>query len=55
MFVYLTNEPTSSSNFDSTIKQVKLKYNNIFMNILITLKPNLNIYIYIYKLDIGSL
>ena len=49
MFVYLTNEPNSSSNFDSTIKRVKLKHNNIFMNILVTLsKAQLNIYIYIY-------
>ena len=55
MFVYLTNEPNSSSNFDSTIKRVKLKHNNIFMNILVTLsKAQLNIYIYIYKFDIGS-
>ena len=33
MFVCLVNKPNSSPNIDTIIKQVKLKHNNVFVNI----------------------
>ena len=41
LFVYLGNEPSSSSNLDLTIKRVKIKYNNVSMNKLINLRLEL--------------
>ena len=46
--IYLENESNTSLTLDLTIKQAKFKYNNLFMNKLINMRPNLSIYIYIY-------
>lgn len=47
LFVYLGNEPSSSSNLDLTIKRVKIKYNNVSMNKLINLRLEL-VYLILY-------
>ena len=46
--IYLAIESNTSLTLDLTIKQAKFKYNNLFMNKLINMRPNLSIYIYIY-------
>ena len=43
-FFCLENKPNSCPNFGSTIKQVKLKYKNVFINKLVNIKLNLKIY-----------
>ena len=54
MFVYLANELNSSLGLGSTIKWVKLKYyNNVVMNNLMSMRRNLSIYTYLYRLEIG--
>ena len=42
-FVYLVNEPSWTIILDLTVKQIKLKYNNVFLNKIISIKFNLNI------------
>ena len=49
MFVNLfINKLSPSLSLDLTIKRAKLKYNNVFINMLVNIILNLNIYIYIY-------
>ena len=55
IFVYLANKSRSSSNVVSTMKRVKFKYNNVFVDNLVSMKLDLSIYniiflyVYIYK------
>ena len=49
--IYLAIESNTSLTLDLTIKQAKFKYNNLFMNKLINMRPNLSIYIYILYID----
>lgn len=52
IFVYLTNEPSSSLSLGSTIKKVKLKHNNVLLNKLRNTRLYLNnsniICLYVY-------
>ncbi len=53
MFVYLVNESSSSLNLDSTIKQVELKHNFVFMNKLLSMRVYMRhdlsiLYLYVY-------
>lgn len=47
MLVYLANESNSSPNLDSIIKRDKLKYKNVLVNKLTSMRLNLSVYIYI--------
>ena len=46
MFVYLANEPSLNLNLDSTIKQVNLKYNNAFVNKIMSMGLDLSVCVY---------
>jgi len=39
MFPYLVNELSSNLSLGSTIKQVKLKHNNVFVNKFVNMRP----------------
>lgn len=41
MFAYLTNQPSLIIDLDLTMKQVKLKYNNLFVNKFISMMLDL--------------
>ena len=41
IFIYLANEPNSSSSLYSSTKQVKLKHNNASMNKLVSIRLDL--------------
>ena len=60
MFIFLVNEPSSSPSLGSISKRIKLKHNNIFVN----MRLDINIYniyymityinkIYLYRIDNG--
>jgi len=44
IFVYLTNELSLSSNLGSTIKQFMSKYDNVFVNKIMSTRFDLNIH-----------
>ena len=55
VFVYLVNESSSSLSLGSSIKQVKLKHNKVFVNKLVGMRFDLTIYniiwLYVYKYE----
>jgi hypothetical protein len=57
-FVYLANELNSNSSLGSTIKQVKFKYYNMFVNKIINIKLDLytciNTYLYRFEIELCS-
>ena len=59
IFIYLANELSPNPSFGSISKRVKLKNSNVFVNKLVSMKLDLNIYymficikIYLFILDI---
>ena len=49
MFIYLENESSSCLNLGSTVKQVELKHNIVFVNKRMSMMLNLsNIILYVY-------
>ena len=49
MFIYLENESSSCLNLGSTVKQVELKHNIVFVNKCMSMMLNLsNIILYVY-------
>ena len=48
MFVCLVNKSSSCPSLNSTIKEVKLKHSNVFMNMLVIMRFDLTTYNIIY-------
>lgn len=55
VFVYLVNESSSILGLGSSIKQVKLKHNKVFVNKLVGMRFDFTVYniiwLYVYKYE----
>ena len=58
MFVYLLNEPNPSPNLGLIIERVKFEDNNVFVNKMVGMRLDLNLYniiLYIYVYNFSML